>query len=104
MYEGCAVREGVNQRAGRARVQHQRAEKGATGPRGGTGMEGGRGDRGRGHSGALCVRPVLDRIMELAEAGVIEAVLAKRRARLFRDRYLRMGYERSLLEYGVRLV
>jgi site-specific DNA recombinase len=50
------------------------------------------------------VRPGLDRIMELAEAGKIDMVLAKRRARLFRDRYLRMGYERSLLEHGVRLL
>lgn len=58
----------------------------------------------RGHSGAVGVRPGLDRIMELAEAGEIDLVLAKRRARLFRDRYLRMGFERSLLEYGVRLL
>ncbi len=57
-----------------------------------------------GHSGAVGIRPGLDRVMELAEAGEIDAVLAKKRNRLFRDRYLRMGYERSLLQYGVRLV
>lgn len=57
-----------------------------------------------GHSGAVGVRPGLDRIMQLAETGEIDLVLAKRRARLFRDRYLRIGYERSLLEHGVRLL
>lgn len=57
-----------------------------------------------GHSGAVGVRPGLDRIVALAEAGEIDLVLAKRRARLFRDRYLRMGFERSLLEHGVRLL
>ncbi len=57
-----------------------------------------------GHSGAVGIRPGLDRVMELAEAGEIDAVLAKKRNRLFRDRYLRMGYERSLLQYGVRLM
>ncbi len=57
-----------------------------------------------GHSGAVGVRPGLDRIMHLAEAGEIDLVLAKKRNRLFRDRYIRMGYERALLEHRVRLV
>jgi len=57
-----------------------------------------------GHSGAVGVRPGLDRIMALAEAGKIDVVLAKKRNRLFRDRYIRMGYERALLEHNVRLV
>jgi len=57
-----------------------------------------------GHSGSVGVRPGLDRIMQLAEAGEIDAVLAKKRNRLFRDRYIRMGYERALLEHGVRLL
>lgn len=57
-----------------------------------------------GHSGAVGVRPGLDRIMQLAEAGEIDLVLAKKRNRLFRDRYIRMGYERALLEHGVRLL
>lgn len=57
-----------------------------------------------GHSGAVGVRPGLDRIMHLAEDGKIDLVLAKKRNRLFRDRYIRMGYERALLEHRVRLV
>lgn len=57
-----------------------------------------------GHSGAVGVRPGLDRIMELAEDGKIDVVLAKKRNRFFRDRYMRMGYERALLQYGVNLV
>jgi site-specific DNA recombinase len=57
-----------------------------------------------GHSGAVGVRPGLDRIMELAEAREIELVLAKKRDRLFRDRYIRIGYERALLEHCVSLV
>src|SRR5215204_1364197 len=58
----------------------------------------------QGHSGAVGVRPGLDRVMQLAEAGEIDVVLAKKRNRLFRDRYIRMGYERALLEHGVRLL
>jgi site-specific DNA recombinase len=57
-----------------------------------------------GYSGAIMVRPGLDRITRLAEAGEIDLVLAKKRNRLFRDRYLRMGYERALMEHDVRLV
>jgi site-specific DNA recombinase len=57
-----------------------------------------------GYSGAVGVRPGLDRITKLAEAGEIDVVLAKKRNRLFRDRYIRIGYERSMREYGVRLV
>jgi site-specific DNA recombinase len=57
-----------------------------------------------GYSGAVGVRPGLDRITTLAEAGEIDLVLAKKRNRFFRDRYIRMGYDRSLREYGVTLV
>lgn len=57
-----------------------------------------------GHSGAVGIRPGLDRVMELAQAGEIDVVLAKKRNRLFRDRYIRMGYERALLEYDVKLL
>jgi site-specific DNA recombinase len=57
-----------------------------------------------GHSGAVGIRPGLDQVLEMAEAGEIDLVLAKKRNRLFRDRYIRMGYERSLLAHGVRLV
>ena len=57
-----------------------------------------------GYSGAVGVRPGLNSITELAEAGKIDLVLAKRRDRLFRDRYISIGYERSLQEHGVRLV
>ncbi len=57
-----------------------------------------------GQSGAVGIRPGLDRIMALADAGAINVVLAKKRNRLFRDRYIRMGYERALKERGVRLM
>ncbi len=57
-----------------------------------------------GHSGAVGVRPGLDRVMEYADAGAIDVVLAKKRNRLFRDRYIRMGYERALEKRGVRLM
>jgi site-specific DNA recombinase len=57
-----------------------------------------------GHSGAVDIRPGLDRVRELAEAGAIDVVLAKKRNRFFRDRFLRMGYERKLERRGVRLM
>ncbi len=57
-----------------------------------------------GHSGAVGIRPGLDYVMELADADAIDVVLAKKRNRLFRDRYIRMGYERALKERGVRLM
>ncbi len=57
-----------------------------------------------GHSGAVGIRPGLDRIKELADAGAIDVVLAKKRDRLFRSRYYRMGYEQDLKERGVKLV
>ncbi len=57
-----------------------------------------------GHSGAVRVRPGLDRIMELADAGAIDVVIAKKRDRLFRSRYHRMGYEQDLKEHGVLLM
>jgi site-specific DNA recombinase len=57
-----------------------------------------------GHSGAVGIRPGLDRIMEMAEAGEIDVVLAKKRNRLFRSRYYRLMYEKDLRELGVRMV
>jgi site-specific DNA recombinase len=57
-----------------------------------------------GYSGSVGTRPGLDKVTRMAEAGEIDVVLAKKRNRLFRDRYIRLGYERSLREYGVRLI
>jgi site-specific DNA recombinase len=57
-----------------------------------------------GHSGAVGVRPGLDEIMALAEAGEVDIVLAKKRNRFFRSRYWRLAYERDLEELGVSLV
>jgi DNA invertase Pin-like site-specific DNA recombinase len=57
-----------------------------------------------GHSGAVGVRPGLDKVMALAESGEIDVVLAKKRNRLFRNRYWRLAYERDLYELGVTLV
>ena len=57
-----------------------------------------------GHSGAVGIRPGLDRLTELAEAGEIDVVLAKKRNRLFRNRFYRLMYERSLDDLGVALV
>jgi len=57
-----------------------------------------------GYSGSVGVRPGLDRVTRLAEAGEIDAVLAKKRNRFFRDRYIRMGFERQMREYDVRLM
>jgi site-specific DNA recombinase len=57
-----------------------------------------------GYSGAVGSRPGLDRIMQLAEEGKIDVVLAKKRNRFFRSRYHRLLYERSLSELGVKLI
>jgi site-specific DNA recombinase len=57
-----------------------------------------------GYSGAVGMRPGLTRIMELAASGEIDLVLAKKRDRLFRDRYWRLSYERDLADKGVSLV
>lgn len=43
-----------------------------------------------GHSGADPHRPGLRRVMELAESGAIDVVLAKKRNRLFRSRLYRL--------------
>ncbi len=57
-----------------------------------------------GYSGADPYRPGLRRVMELAETGVIDAVVAAKRDRLFRSRYYRLAFERDLAEFGVTLV
>ena len=57
-----------------------------------------------GHSGADTHRPGLRRVMELAEGGVIDVVLAKKRNRLFRSRLYRLLWDQDLGEFGVKLV
>jgi len=57
-----------------------------------------------GYSGASPDRPGLSRVVELAESGAVEAVLATKRDRLFRSRLYRLLLERDLEEHGVRLV
>jgi site-specific DNA recombinase len=57
-----------------------------------------------GYSGGSANRPGLHRIMELAEAGKVEAVVATKRNRLFRSRFNRLLWDRDLEELGVRLV
>src|SRR5215204_3836783 len=57
-----------------------------------------------GHSGADPHRPGLRRVMELAESGTIDAVLAKKRNRLFRSRLHRLLWDQDLGELGVKLV
>jgi len=56
-----------------------------------------------GLSGADPYRPGLLRILELSEARKIDLVLATKRNRLFRDLYLRRGFERDLSRHRVRL-
>jgi DNA invertase Pin-like site-specific DNA recombinase len=56
-----------------------------------------------GHSGADPHRPGLRRVMELAERGAIDVVLAKKRSRLFRSRLYRLLWDQDLGELGVRL-
>ena len=57
-----------------------------------------------GDSGANPNRSGLLRILELAETGAIDAALAWRRDRWFRDIFLRRGFEQDLYEYGVNLL
>jgi site-specific DNA recombinase len=57
-----------------------------------------------GHSGADPHRPGLRRVMELAESGAVDAVLAKKRNRLFRSRLYRLLWDQDLGELGVKLV
>jgi site-specific DNA recombinase len=57
-----------------------------------------------GYSGADPDRPGLLRVMELAESGEIDAVVAVKRDRLFRSRLYRLLLERDLEELGVELV
>ena len=57
-----------------------------------------------GHSGADPHRPGLRRVMELAEDGAIDVVLAKKRNRLFRYRLYRLLWDQDLGELGVRLI
>src|ERR671915_649012 len=57
-----------------------------------------------GHSGADPHRPGLRRVMELAESGTIDVVLAEKRNRLFRSRLYRLLWDQDLGELGVRLI
>ena len=57
-----------------------------------------------GHSGADPHRPGLRRVMELAESGAIDVVLAKKRNRLFRSRLYRLLWDQDLGELGVSLI
>jgi site-specific DNA recombinase len=57
-----------------------------------------------GHSGADPHRPGLRRVMELAESGAVDAVLAKKRNRLFRSRLHRLLWDQDLGEFGVKHV
>jgi site-specific DNA recombinase len=56
-----------------------------------------------GDSGANPFRPGLRRVLELAESGEIDTVLATKRNRFFRDLYYRRGIERDLRRHGVEL-
>ena len=57
-----------------------------------------------GHSGADPHRPGLRRVMQLAESGTIDIVLAKKRNRLFRSRLYRLLWDQDLGELGVSLI
>ena len=57
-----------------------------------------------GHSGADPHRPGLRRVMQLAEAGAVDVVLAKKRNRLFRSRLYRLLWDQDLGELGVKLI
>lgn len=57
-----------------------------------------------GHSGADPHRPGLRRVMELAEGGAIDLVLAKKRNRLFRSRLYRLLWDQDLGNLGVNLI
>lgn len=57
-----------------------------------------------GYSGGDPYRPGLRRVLELAEHGEVDVVLAVKRDRLFRSRLYRLTFERDLKEYGVSLL
>jgi site-specific DNA recombinase len=57
-----------------------------------------------GYSGDSANRPGLHRVMELAEAGKVELVVATKRNRLFRSRFYRLLWDRDLEDLGVMLV
>src|SRR5215211_1889687 len=57
-----------------------------------------------GHSGADPHRPGLRRVMELAESGAIDVVLAEKRNRLFRSRLYRLLWDQDLGDLGVSLI
>lgn len=56
-----------------------------------------------GYSGADPYRPGLRRVLELAESGKVDVVIAAKRDRLFRSRFYRLSFERDLQDFGVRL-
>jgi len=56
-----------------------------------------------GWSGADPDRPGLRRVMELAQTGAVEVVVAIKRDRFFRSRLYRLLMDKDLEEYGVRL-
>jgi site-specific DNA recombinase len=57
-----------------------------------------------GHSATDLNRPGLTRILELAAAGSIDAVVAVKRDRLFRSRFHRLMFEQDLQDLGVQLI
>ena len=57
-----------------------------------------------GYTGAEPYRPGLTRVMDLARAGDIDLVIAKKRDRFFRSRLYRLVWDRDLEDLGVRLV
>ena len=56
-----------------------------------------------GYSGATLERPGLKRVIELAEAGACDVVLASKRDRYFRSRLKRLLMDEDFKEYGVSL-
>ena len=48
--------------------------------------------------------PASKRVMELAESGMMDIVLAKKRNRLFRARLYRLLWDQDLGELGVKLI
>jgi site-specific DNA recombinase len=57
-----------------------------------------------GYSGGDPYRPGLQRVMELAEGGAADIVLAAKRDRFFRSRLHRLLWDQDLKDLGVRLV
>jgi site-specific DNA recombinase len=57
-----------------------------------------------GYSGGDPYRPGLQRVMELAEGGAADTVLAAKRDRFFRSRLHRLLWDQDLKDFGVRLV